>query len=250
MKIWNHVKQLFIDQNEHIDDGLFGIKRDIIADVNTTIGASETKVIAAGGAEATAITSTISFALNTIIIPSLATIGAVLITLGEAYTTTLSGIGKSITSIDKTLLDLPSTLDDAFDRFLQKLEDLLPEPHKKLIRKKLIIEISEKVALRVVGESFYKWNSLNSFYPILVFKFKKTNVADKARTTRLKMKLKYSSKELSKEFSDEIIAELRKKTNEQAGLTYKHGSIRGNFASQENKRSALKQRFLGRLKLE
>ena len=86
----------------------------------------------------------------------MATIGAVLITLGETHTTILSGIGKSIASIDKTLLDLPSTLDDAFDRFLKKLEDLLPEPRKKLIREKLIINISEEVALRIVGEFFYK----------------------------------------------------------------------------------------------
>ena len=128
-------------------------------------------------------------------------------------------IASRVNSIREAIEELPEDI-------LKRLEELYKK-HKQ----EVIAEISEEVSLKIVGESYYKWNNTSSFYPTLVLKFKETEVFNKARVTQLKLKLRYTSSELT----DAQIKQLANKLIKLKGLSYLHGPIRGNFVSKDKR---------------
>lgn len=149
---------------------------------------------------------------------------ALLLTAIGAVEATVDTILYSVRSILSRLQEIKEELDFVPDNVIKGLEDLYKK-HKE----EVISEISEEVSLRIVGESYYKWNSTNSFYPTLVLKFKETGVFQKARVTQLKTKLKYKTDELT----DQILRELQVKVDGIRNLSYCHGPTRGNFVSRD-----------------
>ena len=149
---------------------------------------------------------------------------ALLLTAIGAVEATVDTILYSVRSISSILNEIRKEVESIPENVVKHLEEVYNK-HKEQV----VSEISEEVSLRVVGESYYKWNSTNSFYPTLVLKFKEADVYQKARVTQLKTKLKYTSAELT----DQVLRELQVKIDGIRYLSYRHGSIRGNFVSKD-----------------
>lgn len=53
--------------------------------------------------------------------------------------------------------------------------------------------VSDQVALKVVGESYYKWNSVSSFYPTVVFIFREVETLHRPKRTQIKTRYSLQS---------------------------------------------------------
>lgn len=91
--------------------------------------------------------------------------------------------------------------------------------------------ISDQVALKVVGESYYKWNSVSSFYPAVTVIFRQMHVA--TRLKRTQVKTRYNVR--SEDFTEAMLAELHQRAEGLAGLRYNHGLTRGNYVSSDKR---------------
>ena len=91
--------------------------------------------------------------------------------------------------------------------------------------------VSDQLALKIVGESYYKWNSVSSFYPPVVFIFREKNVTNRRRKSQIKARLSVRTKDLT----DEMIRRLRERAEALAGPTYNHGVVRGNYVSSDKR---------------
>lgn len=96
----------------------------------------------------------------------------------------VNSVLKDTTEIKDILKDLLKKAENWYKELIKEIKKMIDD-----FKKDLITEISDEICNKIVGESYYKWNSTNSFYPTLMFKFKEENINNRTRTTQLKLKL-------------------------------------------------------------
>lgn len=75
---------------------------------------------------------------------------------------------------------LPSQFDNKDNHQLEQIKTFL-----NLWKKEYIIEIAQEVSLGVVGESYYKWDSVSTYYPTITFLFKETETSQYPRRSQV-----------------------------------------------------------------
>lgn len=91
-------------------------------------------------------------------------------------------------------------------------------------------EIVEGVCNSIVGETYYKWTTLNKYYPSVVFLFVEENVS---YPKRAQVKTRWTSVDLENPVGETEIEKLQKKIDHQAStFRYHSGETRCNFVSQ------------------
>lgn len=129
---------------------------------------------------------------NSTILPLLGTIAAGVgeITLSTTYISTTVG------QILVALKSLPKTIESLLNKQLDDLKEFLNEWKEDLIQ-----EIAQEVSLQIVGESYYKWDSVSTYFPTVTFLFKEQEVSQKPRRSQIKLRLPKKNEELT---SDDI----------------------------------------------
>ena len=189
-------------------------------DVKVHLDYAEARIIAALEEGFASVTTAITVAVEGLLKAQT----AMLLTAIGAVEATVDTALYSVRSVLSRLQEIKEELSSIPENVVKRLKQVYNK-HKQ----EVILAISEEVSLRIVGESYYKWNSTNSFYPTLVLKFKETHVFQKARVTQLKAKLKYTSAQLT----DQILRELQLKIDGIKDLSYCHGPTRGNFVAKD-----------------
>jgi hypothetical protein len=87
--------------------------------------------------------------------------------------------------------------------------------------------IADEVCNRIVGESYYRWDSVTSYYPTIIFKFKEEGEQRPLRHSQIK--LRYNK--LSQDITDQDVEEIKQEVQRIAGLSYNYGDLRVNFVS-------------------
>ena len=138
-------------------------------------------------------------------------------------------LGKTLTAINKTLTEvkyLPQDINTLLDKKVEELKKYLSE-----LKSDLIKEVAQEVSLQVVGESYYKWDSISTYYPTITFLFKEQGVSQYARRSQIKLRLPKRNEELTE--SD--IKELRTNCNSILNSTYAYGTQRFNYVSTDKR---------------
>ena len=165
--------------------------------------------------------------------------------LFEAFYTTeilpvISGIASGVAEIvaattfisatvEKILVQietLPKTLEDLLTQKFEEFKDYLNE-----WKKSLILDIAQQVSLEIVGESYYRWDSVSSYYPTLTFLFKEVDAEQYPKRSQVKIRYNKSNEDITQ--SD--IKELRIKCEQLAGQSYTYGRQRYNFVSKDKR---------------
>lgn len=107
-------------------------------------------------------------------------------------------------------------------KVLENLEDRF-----KLLKE----EISEEVSLKIVGESYYKWDSVTTYFPTLILLFKEKDVEIRPRKSQIKLRLKIRGQDLT----NQDIYSLKDKILLAMPLCYKYGKTRGNYVSKDKR---------------
>nr|QWE36188.1 hypothetical protein [Oedogonium capilliforme]QWE36193.1 hypothetical protein [Oedogonium capilliforme] len=104
--------------------------------------------------------------------------------------------------------------------------DLL-KVYSKNVTRSMSEDVSELVALKIVGESYFKWNLTTSYYPTVVFIFKEVSKDLVGIYRRVQIKLRYFKE--SNEVNSNDVSSLRKQCNDLKNLEYMYGQVRVNF---------------------
>lgn len=102
------------------------------------------------------------------------------------------------------------------------------EINKQLFDEKLDVfseETSEKASLKIVGESYYKWDSENIYAPTLIFMFEEKIPELTRRRSRVSMKLPYTRETLP----EDIVEILKTNVESFPILEYTKGYIKSTF---------------------
>jgi len=133
------------------------------------------------------------------------------------------------TVVGKILTDLkllPKTLEDLLDAKIEDLKKYLADWKTDLIK-----EIAQEVSLQVVGESYYKWDSVSTYYPTITFLFKEQDVSQYPRKSQIKLRLSKRNEDLT----DFDIQTLRRNCNLIVNSTYCYGTQRFNYVSTDKR---------------
>lgn len=135
-----------------------------------------------------------------------------------------------ISSVVGTILTqlklLPKTLEDLLDAKFEDLKTYLSDWKSDLIK-----EIAQEVSLQIVGESYYKWDSVSTYYPTITFIFKEKDVSQYARKSQIKLRLSKKNEDLT----DSDIKNLRLNCNLIINSTYCYGTQRFNYVSTDKR---------------
>lgn len=89
--------------------------------------------------------------------------------------------------------------------------------------------ISNAVTSKIIGESYSKWNSTNSYYPTIIFIMKELGPDTNIR--RAQIKLRYVKK--ADEIDEKDIELLTEKASSLSNFQYVYGTLRVNFVSKD-----------------
>jgi hypothetical protein len=95
--------------------------------------------------------------------------------------------------------------------------------------KDLPIRTAREVCAKIVGESFYRWSGLQTFFPTLIFHFKEVDKLKK----RTQIKIRLTSIHEGDLVDEERIKALGSQCEPLKRLTYASGPVRCNFVSTE-----------------
>ena len=102
-------------------------------------------------------------------------IEAAVTSLTEAIVTANGAQTLVITEvIEEKTATILAAIRDVPDRVSQKFQEEAPT---------ITEQVSDQVALKMVGERYYKWNSTSSFYPTVVFIFREINAANQPKNS-------------------------------------------------------------------
>lgn len=96
-------------------------------------------------------------------------------------------ISMMVAKILTDLRLLPETIESLLDARFEDLKKYLSDWKSDLIK-----EIAQEVSLQVVGESYYKWDSISTYYPTITFLFKEQGVSQYPRKSQIKLRLSKS----------------------------------------------------------
>ena len=106
----------------------------------------------------------------------------------DAFKAMTEGIEEKTATILAAIGELP-------DKVSQKMREEVPA---------ITEQVSDQVALKIVGESYYKWNSTSSFYPTVVFIFREMNAPNRPKKSQIKTRLNVRTEDLN----DQMIQQL------------------------------------------
>jgi hypothetical protein len=149
---------------------------------------------------------------------TLAAIGAAVTEIGVALNGMIYEYGGTWSKTYENTSNIINLINNLPDKIIKRIEEKLDSIFDKL---------ADEVALRIVGESHYKYDSISSFYPTITFIFKEDNVIQYPRRTQIKLR----SPLMTDEVTDEYIEELKVKATFLSNLTYQHGAIKAMFVS-------------------
>ena len=128
-----------------------------------------------------------------------------------------SYLKNDITSI---LMDIVSKLDNIVQTISYNVKSLFEENLEKFSE-----DTSEKTSLKIVGQSYYKWDSENIYAPTLVFLLDENIPELTRRRTRISIKLPFTRETLP----TDILEILQRKITQIPLLEYEKGNIRSTF---------------------
>ena len=173
-------------------------------------------------AQTASLISSLEAFYNVEVFPVLSAIGAGVTEL-VGSTTYISDI---VTQLSRELKLLPSKFDELLEKHLKEFKNYLDDWKKDLIK-----EVAAEVSLQVVGESYYKWDSVTTYFPTITFLFKETGVSQYARKSQIKLRLLKRNEELTQADIDK----LRINCNTILNSTYSYGSQRYNYVSSDKR---------------
>lgn len=173
-----------------------------------------------------------------------AQIGSLMTSLESFYTSQVlpllsgiaAGVGELVGStsyISSTVTQTLTLLKVLPKRFEELLESQV-EDFKKYLddwKKDLIKELAEEVSLQVVGESYYKWDSVTTYFPTITFLFKEEGVSQYARRSQIKLRLSKRNEDLT----DLDIKSLKQGCTALLNASYCYGTQRFNYVSSDKR---------------
>jgi methyl-accepting chemotaxis protein len=157
----------------------------------------------------------LGFALDIIISETSAVAATVISALGALIgnVEAVLGVASKVLENTESILTAIGKLPDAiFDKIEKRFEE---------IEKKL----ADEVALRVVGESYYKWDSVNTYYPTITFIYIEPNTTGRRKKVQIRAKLGLKSEDITESF----LTELKNKILQLAVKDYVYGIIKLNY---------------------
>lgn len=142
----------------------------------------------------------------------------------------IKDLNKDLT---KTINESTKEINNHTNKEIKGLTDKLDhlEEYLKDEFSKLPDTVSSEVSLNVVGQSYYKWDSISQYFPTITFLFKEINVTNYPRHSQIKLRLKQKNTDIS----EMVIAKLRLNVLRIAGLTYLYGPIRSLYVSSDKR---------------
>lgn len=134
----------------------------------------------------------------------------------------LNGVTKALQGGFKDL----ATKVDAVSKNVADVQKQLDELQKKLPGK-----VAEEVSLQVVGESYYRWDSVSTYFPTLSFLFREINVEAGPRRTQIKVRLKQRNQEIQ----DADVARIEASCASLDNLQYTYGTLRANYVNHDKR---------------
>lgn len=142
-------------------------------------------------------------------------------------TTYISDIVTQIlTEVKLLLLLLPKRFEELLEGRIKEFKGYLDEWEKELIK-----EVAEEVSLQIVGESYYRWDSVTTYFPTITFLFKEVGVSQYARKSQIKLRLSKRNEELTTLDIDN----LKRSCNAILNSTYSYGTQRFNYVSSDKR---------------
>lgn len=125
------------------------------------------------------------------------------------------------TYLKETITDLLNTIivmfNDIVQEFLEKNKVLFEEKLHQFSE-----DTSEKASLKIVGESYYKWDSENIYAPTLTFLFEENITPLTRKRSRISIKLPYTRETLP----ENIVEILKEKVQSSPFFEYTKGNIK------------------------
>lgn len=171
--------------------------------------------------------------------------------LWDALTASIAALAETLTIISNTVAALSAGLASGFGALITNVERLLSGQNSILdkikqlplkvetrIKDSLVPflpifaqQVADFVSICIVGTSYYKWDSENSYYPTLVFLFAEEGIDSQKRHTQIKAKLPYRTEDLPQD----IVSVLRKRIQSVGTFKYIRGNVRANFVHPDKK---------------
>ena len=132
--------------------------------------------------------------------------------------------------LNHDLLDLNKNINHNRRASTQQMEEL-EEKLMKVIKdtfKKMKEDFLEEVALRIVGESYYRWDNMSHYYPTCIFVFVETEARRAPKRSQIKTRLPV----LNDQFTPAYQGGLRRRVEQNKNLAYWHGTNRLTFVSE------------------
>ena len=140
-----------------------------------------------------------------------------------ASTTYISDI---VTQILTEVKLLPSKFEELLKGQIKEFKSYLDDWKKELIK-----EVAQEVSLQIVGESYYKWDSVTTYFPTITFLFKEVGVSQYPRKSQIKLRLSKRNEDLTT--SD--IDNLKRSCDAILNSTYSYGTERFNYVSSDKR---------------
>lgn len=141
--------------------------------------------------------------------------GALSVTLTEYHETQLGAIESSTKEVLQAVKDLPKAIADELEKRPPKLGN----------------EVSEMVANKIVGESYFKWDSVTSYSSTVTCIFTEAEKVKYLRRAQLKGRLPTASADII----PQIINELKTRAREYSHFAFDHGNIRVNYVAPDKR---------------
>nr|YP_010933429.1 hypothetical protein RMD90_pgp030 [Streptosarcina arenaria]YP_010933451.1 hypothetical protein RMD90_pgp008 [Streptosarcina arenaria]WKT08830.1 hypothetical protein [Streptosarcina arenaria]WKT08831.1 hypothetical protein [Streptosarcina arenaria] len=109
---------------------------------------------------------------------------------------------------------------DAIGELPSKVRDAVREEFEGLSE-----HVSELVASKIVGQSYYRWDSTSSYYPTVQVNFVEQNVQVRPRRTQVSVRLPVRTEQVT----EQVIAQLRSRFAAREGFHYAHGTLRATY---------------------
>lgn len=156
------------------------------------------------------------------VLPVLSSIGAGVAEI-VVSTTYISDI---VTQLLTEVKLLPKRFEDLLEEQLKEFKSYLNDWKKDLIQ-----EVAAEVSLQVVGESYYKWDSVVTYFPTITFLFKEVGVSQYARKSQIKLRLSKRNEDLTPLDVDN----LKRSCAAILNSTYCYGTERFNYVSSDKR---------------
>jgi hypothetical protein len=138
----------------------------------------------------------------------------------------LDAILAALEGLEGTILEESREIKGSITRSERAIKE-----HVDQLKETLVNDISEEVSLKIVGESFYKWDSTSSYYPTLIFVFRESTIGSVKRKSQIKLRYFKNNNEIT----DQDIQNLKNQALGVRNLGYSYGTNRGNFVSTDKR---------------